>query len=97
MKDLEGLRRMLEKEKPTLKEQYGVGRIGIFGSYARGEEGESSDIDVLVEFERPIGLVRFMRLEEHISNLLGAKVDLVSKKALKPNIGRRILEQVVYV
>jgi hypothetical protein len=49
-----------------------------------------------VEFEKPVGLFDFIALEEYLSSLLGAKVDLVSKKALKPKIGERILSEVVY-
>jgi predicted nucleotidyltransferase len=54
-------------------------------------------VDVLVEFEEPIGLFEFMELEEYLSDLLGVKVDLVSKKALKPHIGERILQEVIMV
>ena len=56
-----------------------------------------SDIDILVEFERPVGFVRFMRLEKRLAELLGMPVDLVTKKALKPHIGKRILQEVRYV
>ena len=63
----------------------------------RGEQGACSDIDILVEFERPIGFVRFMRLEKRLAELVGMPVDLVTKKALKPHIGKRILQEVRYV
>jgi hypothetical protein len=63
----------------------------------RGEQGAGSDIDILVEFERPIGFVRFMRLEKRLAELVGMPVDLVTKKALKPHIGKRILQEVRYV
>lgn len=71
--------------------------IGVLGSYVRGEENKKSDVDVLVEFEEPIGLFEFMDLEMYLSTLLGVKVDLVSKKALKTYIGKRVLEEVVMV
>ncbi len=71
--------------------------IGVFGSYVRGEQKETSDVDVLVEFEEPVGLFEFMDLEEYLTGLLGVKVDLVSKKALKPHIGKHILEEVISI
>jgi hypothetical protein len=87
----------LAKLKDELREDYGVGEIGLFGSIARGEATSDSDIDVLVEFARPIGFFKFLELEEYLTERLGRKVDLVSKKALKPHIGARILEEVVTV
>ncbi|OGW48530.1 MAG: nucleotidyltransferase [Nitrospirae bacterium RBG_19FT_COMBO_42_15] len=97
MKTLEEINNMLKKYKEELKEKYGVKEIGIFGSYVRGEQDEESDLDILVEFERPIGFIRFMKLENSLSELLGVRVELVTKKALKPYIGQQILQEVVYV
>ncbi|MDM7935025.1 MAG: nucleotidyltransferase family protein [Methanothrix sp.] len=94
---LDGIREIIKKHKKELNERYGVREIGIFGSFVRGEEKEDSDVDLLVEFERPIGLFKFLELEEHLSSLIGRKVDLVSKKALKPHIGRHILDEAVTV
>jgi len=92
------IKRILARHKEELRERFKVREIGVFGSYVRGEQKKrGSDIDILVEFEEPIGLFKFMELEEYLSNLLGAKVDLVSKKALKPRIGKHILKEVVYV
>lgn len=97
MKDIEGIKRTLLQHKAELRKRFKVRTIGVFGSYVRGKEKRGSDVDVLVEFEEPIGLFEFMDLEEYLSQLLGVKVDLVSKKALKPHIGERILEEVIYV
>ncbi|MDK2371812.1 MAG: nucleotidyltransferase family protein [Candidatus Korarchaeota archaeon] len=97
VRSLDEIRTILKKHESELREKYGVKRIGIFGSIVRGEAGEESDVDILVEFERPIGLLKFLELEEYMSNLIGMKVDLVSKKALKPHIGKYILEEVVMV
>ena len=97
MKDVEALKRTLQNHKPELQEKFKVKNIGVFGSYVRGEQKNNSDVDVLVEFKEPIGLFEFMALEYYLSDLLGVKVDLVSKKALKPHIGQRILEEVVIV
>jgi uncharacterized protein len=86
---------ILKKMKPELEEDYHVKSIGLFGSVVRDETRGDSDIDVLVEFRHPIGMFRFLELEEFLSERLGGKVDLVSKKALKPEIGRAILSEVV--
>jgi len=97
MTTLDDIRRTLHDHLKELRRIYGVAEIGVFGSFVRGEQQENSDVDILVEFSRPVGFVAFMRLEAHLEKLLGRKVDLVSKKALKPYIGRRILEEVRYV
>lgn len=95
MKDLEEIERIIKNHKPLLKKNFRVKDIGVFGSYARGEQGESSDLDVLVEFDRRIGFFKFLELEEYLQQLLRVKVDLVTKKALKPRIGRNILKEVI--
>ena len=98
MKQIEEIKGILAEHKEELRERFRVREIGVFGSYVRGEQKKrSSDIDILVEFEEPIGIFEFMDLEEYLSHLLGRKVDLVSRKALKPRIGEYILKEVVYV
>ena len=97
MQDVEGIKQILLLHKDDLKEKFKVKTIGVFGSYVRGEQKEKSDVDVLVEFEEPVGLFEFMDLEAYITGLLRVKVDLVSKKALKPHIGQHILEEVINI
>ena len=97
MKTLEEIRNLLLRHKEQLRKEYGVKEIGIFGSYTRGEQDKSSDLDILIEFEKPIGFVKFLKLENSLSALIGIKVELVTKKALKPYIGQRILQEVRYV
>jgi len=97
MKRVDEIKEALKKHKGELRERFRVKEIGVFGSYVKGEQKKASDIDILVEFEEPIGLFEFMDLEENLSTLLGTKVDLVSKKALKPRIGEHILKEVVYI
>ena len=97
MQTLGKIKEILLLHKKELNDRFNVKAIGVFGSYARGEAGKNSDIDVLVEFSEPIGLFKFIDLEDYLSKLLGAKVDLVTKKALKPRIGAHILEEAVYV
>ena len=88
---------MLRENKPILEEKYKVKTLGVFGSYVRGEQKEDSDLDILVEFQEPVGLFKFMELEEFLGKNTGVKVDLVSKKALKPRIGKYILKEVINV
>ena len=87
------------KEHEEELRRYGIKRIGLFGSYVRGEEREDSDLDLLVEFEgsAEMGLLKFVKIENFLSDILGVKVDLVEKSALKPRIGRRILKEVIYI
>jgi hypothetical protein len=94
---LERITNILKEHKEELKEKYGVKEIGIFGSYVREEYKGKSDLDILVEFkeEAKIGLLRFVNMENYLSELIGVKVDLVEKSALKPRIGRHILKEVV--
>lgn len=80
-----------------LRETYNIKELGVFGSVVRGQNVESSDIDLLVEFSEPIGLFKFIELENYLSKLLGKKVDLVTKKALKSAIREDVLREVVYV
>ena len=82
---------------PDLKEGFGVKSLGVFGSYARGETKRKSDLDLLVEFHRVPTMFEFVRLERHLAKVLGVRVDLVMKSALKPEIGKRILAEVVPV
>lgn len=93
MKTKTEILQILRAMKPDLAARYNVKTIGIFGSVARNEAHGQSDIDVLVEFEPPIGFFKFLELEELLSERLGGKVDLVSKKALKPEIGRTVLAE----
>ncbi len=88
-------KRILQRHLPELRERYRVKSLGIFGSYVRGDQKKRSDLDVLVEFDRAPTLFQFVDLENHLSELVGIKVDLVTKSALKPAIGQRILAEVV--
>ncbi|MFB0516607.1 MAG: nucleotidyltransferase family protein [Candidatus Neomarinimicrobiota bacterium] len=85
----------LRRHLPELEKHYQVKSLGVFGSWTRGEQGKSSDLDLLVEFdENGPGLLGFVHLENYLSDLLDVRVDLVEKETLKPAIGRRILEEV---
>ncbi len=97
MKTIEELKDILSNQKNMLQKQYKVKTLGIFGSYVNGNQNEKSDLDILVEFEKPIGLIAFNLLADNLSELLGVKVDLVMKSGLKPRISKHILSEVVYV
>ena len=88
---------ILRLHLPELHERYGVRTLGVFGSYARGEQKPRSDLDLLVEFDRIPTLPEFIDLEDHLGDLLGVKVDLVTRRALKGKIGNRILSEAISV
>jgi len=85
------------KKLPFLKEKYHVKNLGVFGSVARGEEKKDSDIDMLVEFNSPVGFVEFIKLEYFLSDTLKQKVDLITKNALKRVIKDQIIKETLYV
>jgi len=91
---LDEIKRVLRDYKSVLEKKYHVHTLGIFGSYIHNEQAGDSDLDILVDFSSPISLFEFIDMEEELSELLHIKVDLVSRNALKPFIGRRILSEV---
>jgi len=97
MKTIEELIQILAEHKSEIQKKFKVKSIGIFGSYVRGVRRKKSDVDVLVEFAEPVGMFDFLDLEEYLQNIFRLKVDLVSRKALKPKIGEYILNEVVYI
>jgi len=86
----------LAELKPALQKDYAVKEIGLFGSYSDGLYTDESDIDILVEFEKPIGW-KFFTLEMYLEKIFNKKIDLVTKNALKSQIKEGILKQVEYV
>lgn len=83
------------RENRALLDTYGVARLSLFGSVARDEAREGSDIDLLVEFNRAVGLFEFVRLKRALGELVGHPVDLVTPGALKPQLRDRILGEAV--
>ncbi len=98
MKTLEEIKKILREHKEELKRKFGVKEIGIFSSYVRNEQTEVSDIDILVDFEKPIGW-EIVDLKEYLEKILGINVDLVPKGGVvrKPLLWKYIKEEVVYV
>lgn len=97
MKEIEKIIEKLNQLKPEIEKRYKITELGVFGSYVRDEQTENSDLDVLIDYERGMTLFTFCELENWLSDNLGIKVDLVMKKGLKPRIGKRILNEVVYL
>ncbi|MBM4129369.1 MAG: nucleotidyltransferase family protein [Nitrospira sp.] len=97
MKTLDEIKYILASHMDVLRSQYRVKEIGVFGSYVRGKQKKKSDIDLLVEFIETPDLFEFLDLEEYLEGILGRKIDLVTKNALKPLIKERVLSEVVYV
>ncbi len=88
---------LLRQHEPVLKQRFGIAKIGIFGSFARGEERPDSDIDILVAFQKGKKTFdNFMGTKFYLEDLFGRKVDLVTDAALKPLIRKPILKDVVY-
>lgn len=97
MNDTEGITRELATLKPELEAEFPIRKLGVFGSYARGEQRSESDLDILVEFSEPVTLFDLVRLENELTTRLGVEVDLVTRKSLKPGIEARVTDDVVYV
>lgn len=97
---MEAVKEFAEKVLPVLL-PYGIKRIAIFGSFARGEASQESDIDILVEFleprRNPVGLLTWVRLERELSQRLGRKVDLVSFSGLRPRLRAEIEREMVVI
>jgi predicted nucleotidyltransferase len=98
MKTIEEIKRILVENKAEIREKYGVVIVGVFGSYTKGKQNETSDVDIIVELERPIGL-KFYELWDYLENILGIKVDVLTFSALKQKslLWENIKDNIVYV
>ncbi len=94
---LTDIKNTLTALKPELHERFGVSEIGVFGSWVRGEQREGSDIDVLVDFDQPIGLFEIMELQEYLEETFGCSVDIALRRSLRKYIGQHILAEVEYL
>jgi len=97
MKTKKIILKILKENKDLLKEKYNVKDIGLFGSYSRGTQTKKSDIDLLINFSEPIDFFKLFELEEFLSNLLGAKVEIVTPNSIKKIIKPYILQDIIYV
>jgi len=89
--------KLIDENLDFLKKTYNVKNIGIFGSIVKDKQNRKSDIDILIELKEPVGFFKFLELENYLSKLLKRKVDLATKKSLKPIIKKEILNNIVYV
>lgn len=96
MQALSEVQTILSHAKPELTQKYPIKSLGIFGSYVRGTANETSDLDILVQFDKPIGL-DFVVLAEELETLLKIKVDLVSRNAISSRMWPYVKENLVYV
>lgn len=98
MKNFEEIKDILIKHKQELRKKYEIKRIGVFGSYTRGEQNERSDIDILVELGRPLGL-EFVNLADYLEKILGERVEVVTPLALKqkPRLWESVQKDLIYV
>lgn len=97
MKKLAAIKKIIRNQKDTLRERYNVQRIGVFGSYVRGDTHSRSDIDVLVEFSEPISLLKLVSLQNYLTDTIGIRVDVVPKEDLRKELKDGILKEAVYV
>jgi predicted nucleotidyltransferase len=99
MSELNEIIDKLKEIKPVIEKEYSVEEVGIFGSYVRGEQTETSDIDIMVALKQghAVGLIEFAGLKEFLSNILGLQVDLITKKGIKPALKKYILNEVIYL
>ena len=96
MPTLEDILAILREQHALLSRRYPIHRLALFGSWARGDARESSDVDVMVEVDPSIGL-RFVDLGEELKKALGRRVDLVSRRAIKPSLWKRIEPELIDV
>jgi len=97
MLSLDEIKQSLSTQKSMLLNKYTINRLGIFGSYVRGEQKNESDLDLLIDYEEAPSLFTLIEIENQLSELLGIKVDLVTQKGIKPQLRNYILEEVVYL
>ncbi|MBK8806439.1 MAG: nucleotidyltransferase family protein [Bacteroidales bacterium] len=96
MKSLKEIQKILSSQKNNLSNRYSIKSLAIFGSYARKEQTEQSDLDILVEFNEKIG-IRFIDLADELESITGVKIDLVSKKGIKDKYLNSITTDLIYV
>jgi predicted nucleotidyltransferase len=89
--------RILKERNAELEKQYGVKSLSLFGSVARGEATSTSDVDLIVEFNRPVGYFGLFSLQDHLEKLLGCRVDLGTPDSLKARIRERVMGELIHV
>src|SRR3989304_583170 len=95
MKALDEIRSIIRQHRNVLADKYGVAVVAVFGSYVRDEQKRESDIDLLAEILRPISLLELAGAEIYLSEISGAKVDLVPKRSIREELKETILKEAV--
>ncbi len=91
------IRQTLREHQSILAGRFGVRSLALFGSVARGEATAESDVDLLVEFDRPVGLFELFALQDELELILGRRVDVGTVQSLKPRVREKVLEEMVHV
>lgn len=97
MKNFFEIKELLKNHKKEFEEKYQIKDIGIFGSYAKGMQKKTSDIDILVTFKKPVSLLHIVSFENYLSDILGIKVDIVPKNNIRKELKASILKETVSV
>ena len=99
MHNIEDIKQIIKNHKDKIKQKYNVKEIGIFGSVVNGVQTKNSDVDILVVFDKKatIGFFEFIELEDYLKKIINCEVDLVTKNALKPRIGKHILQELITI
>ncbi|MBF0537736.1 MAG: nucleotidyltransferase family protein [Nitrospirae bacterium] len=95
MADIDRIKRILNEHQKELKERFGITEIGIFGSFARGEQTHDSDLDVLVSMDISMSLLEWAGAVNYLSTLLGMKVDVVPVQDIRPELKQTIMQEVI--
>ncbi len=96
-KSLDEIKQILGKHRATLRDEHKIKNIAVFGSYVRGEQKKRSDLDLLAEFNGPIGLLDLIGAEQYLTKILKTKVDLIPKNDVRPELKAKILKEAVTV
>lgn len=96
-KSLAEIKKELKRHLPSLSKEYGVKSMALFGSYARKQEGGDSDLDILIEYTELPGLIKYIELENQLSDLLEVKVDLVIRDSLKPRVAKSVQLEAIQI
>jgi predicted nucleotidyltransferase len=97
MTTLPQIKQIIRHHRATLHDRYKVQKIGVFGSYSRGDTYSGSDLDILVEFYEPVSLLQLVSLENFLTDIVGIKVDVVPKEDIRVELKDRILREAIFV
>ena len=94
---LDEIKGLIEQHRPELKRQFHVEKIGVFGSYARGDQKKRSDVDFLVSFDEAISLFTLGGLYEYLKEIMGNNIDVVPIEDLRPEFSDGVMKDVIYI